>query len=1699
MSSETDSRIVRWIRRSLSMCAVSYFAACQTGAPEPPSNAAQTTQAVQIADTVSSSQPAFFPVGFFIDGHQVDVPEPTGTLTNNGYFNSGIPVDANDASRFYGETLTQIRSLGMNAFLMPNMDVIGTEPTASTFNAHLKALTTKAAEFGSIYGVPSSSPIQGLLTPVGEFSASEDTCQHQSLASIDTAVRQTFAAAVESCVDQNGIDQKVFCNSDQCTRFGNACCPASQSCVRKPGSQSLLGFYTHDEPSEGCLPTLRGVSQRVSFYAPLLSGFASVSNVVDCQKNPTYRGALMDKMLGHDNILYDDIWPLSVAKAANPDCPGSVAEPETPLGDVNALERWGARLDNHYVLAPADKPLYYDIQTGSDCCIRQPSIQETRYLTYAALARGVKGLFFYLYGPQPVPENGGGPADTDYNLNQMAPELRRLAANVRKLAPWLAQASRDLPQKNGRAVIASATRTTPGASEGAAYDYDISSFTTKNGEHLIMLVNEQMGNGDLATLDYQVTVDSATAAQLGLFDLGAVTVHDVNIECALPPLPPSCPTSTGPGVSFTATLAQGEGRLYRLQRELSAEVSIARDAYHNPIAAPKPLKVQLQIRNAGTVDWSTSGANSVRLGVRVYAPQSAPTEILGLSLGGGVARGTTTTTTVSLPTGAGTNITQSGTYELGFYLYKEADPSKHLNTEQRISVMIVPPGSQPLLVDTFDSLPFGSSADGLRKWNRTELMKVRDDRLAINGGGQAVSHWGGAWTNYTAEFDLMIDVESGWAARRAGWTMRSATPGMGYAFILNAEDSNYDQNKITVNQLVPNAAPIYLGSLDIGSAIKRDTWYHIKQAVVNSGSTVTITTQLSVSGSTVAAMTLAPVIATNGYGTGGIGFLLREPEFQGSACSGSPISKCVGGTTNGAPCYSGANCLGGTCSQEDESCYPSLERGHFDNVFVYEPVTAAAPTGVGNVTGSAAGYPWTLSWTRPETIYTGDALISHYRVYRSSTCSFTPSAATLVAEPVAPSYIERAAGTFCYKVTAVSFADVESVASPGTTGQILAPLTVPTVAATVNYMKSVTVTWGTVAAAVKYNIYRGEPGFVPSMSTLLATVSASATSYQDAPQNMYVADTQLGLNGFASYRYAVVPVAIDGVVDSAVAGYSADVTPPGSSVFSDGFDGTNAKWQQLAGTWSVSSSVYEQTNTAGFAASTIKGSAPVLSPQWGDVSVETTVQIEGATKDDRAVGITLRKTNATDHLGATASGYFVYLQADGTVGIRGSLAAAPIIVAQTGLSALAPARSRLRVDVSGRRWRVFVDGVKYIDKVIEGSTTKGFVDLGTYHAQAKFYDVNVLYREGFADMALNDHYDNFYCAPSKDAEVLKTFCSLVNWDGSAPWKWVWERASNETSMEQPEAANLNEANKLTAHNQRDGVVSVVVKVIDDGGDLNHWVGVALRKQAVTHRHATASDSGYMVLYHLNGTVEIYKAGGTVLATGATSALSSDFKLWVEDVGGTIKAYISGPTASTIPATPIVSATDTTWRDGYVGLATFATAAQFRRLVLNPYLDNWTSSGRMDARWRHQLYLAAPVGLTYSMSPNELKVADFTADYAVRIDSSNSNDARWAAFTFHKTNQNDNVFTSGYMVALRNTGELFLYGAPPMGPLGSCTIPVPSSYQQIRVRMQGTAIQVYANGSATPCISVTNATSWPSGYVDLSASETTARFEYLEIY
>ena len=1211
---------------------------------------------------------------------------------------------------------------------------------------------------------------------------------------------------------------------------------------------------------------------------------------------------------------------------------------------------------------------------------RKPSPAEVRYLSYAAIARGVKGLFYYLYGPL-APE--GGVADVDYNVDATGSELKKIASEVRILAPWLVDASRDYAPKNSRYPIANATLN--GVSN--PYDFDIQSFTTRAGERLVMVVNERVKTTDPAALTYHVVIDQATMDPF--FRKGQVRVIDL-LDGAENTRSNALPGST---LEFDTTIAKGDGRLYQIQSAISADIRIPKDGYNNPVAAPKAIKIRATLKNTGSVDWSPA---SHHVGIHVYPPDgSARGEITGLNLVSPVPSGGSTLITLSIPTGPGTSITQDGTYELGIDLYEDGSPNKWFSNEQRISVMLTPPGYYPLLVDTFDAVPYSAPSDGLWKWDRSARMKIRasgdfergplgapernsrKDRLAINGHDGAVSHVGDYWSYYTFEFDIMIDLESQHASARAGWMiLASSDAKSGYVLMLNSNDvhSSVLKNTIAVYKLTGTGLPASpFVTRPTGLTIKRGQWYHVKNIVSGSGSTI-VATQIRELNPGQPVHDLAPWTDSGLplFQTGRVGFYLKEPAYENTACNLSPaeqVGRCTGGA-QGTVCKADVNCLGGSCTGEADYCYPDLDRGHFDNVAVYGHGTSPTPDPVGGLTSNSPAYPLTLRWNNP----VNSGSVSHYRVYRSTDPAFVSPPPTLIGEPAGTSFVVESPGSYYYyRVTAVSDSNIEGAPSTAVYGAAPpAPQAVTQFNATEDHMKSVSLSWSSTANARSYRIYRGIGNFKLDPSTLIATVSG--TTYVDSVANTYVSDSQLGLNGFTTYRYAIVPVSAGGAVASPT--FSQDVTAPGSNLFSDDFAGSAAKWFVESGSWGVDGGTYRQSDKAVTAISTMSANSPLLTPRMADLSVEFTALISdsGGTPSDPAwAGMTFRKTNLHDqysNISGGYSGYVVYVRTDGVVGIRTSggndaPSGPDRIVASASTGLLPNVARKVRVDVTQYRFRVFVDGTKYLDWTDSwGRSGAGYLDLVTYKADARFDKVNAYFRDGFTSSYVDRFYDGFACIPpTPDNGSYGSPCD-PGWTQYSGL-WLSEGYAPNGSLNQYVGAGTIGVASYPWRKFGNMLAEFIVSVNDNGGSELNWVAMTIRKNAATDRFGLSPASGYVIYYRVNGEVVLFNSvdgqmasAQTGLRLQATNGTPIERKVWIQASGNNIRVFVGSPIDLSPASGPVINLTDSNSRwsgDGYVDFTTYAVKTKIRNLSITRLAKNWTLvSGSYDSRWLHQL-------------------------------------------------------------------------------------------------------------------------------------------------
>src|SRR5262249_23514945 len=133
----------------------------------------------------------------------------------------------------------------------------------------------------------------------------------------------------------------------------------------------------------------------------------------------------------------------------------------------------------------------------------------------------------------------------------------------------------------------------------------------------------------------------------------------------------------------------------------------------------------------------------------------------------------------------------------------------------------------PLLVDTFDQPTFKRPADALRRWQRRAFSTIREGALALNGQNLMVSKDGDGWTDYTMEFDLMIDAESDTPS--AGWAVRASSTDKGgqngYVLALGT-----GPNQLTRAKLVGGVLTT-LATVPVAQPLAKGAWVHVRTVV----------------------------------------------------------------------------------------------------------------------------------------------------------------------------------------------------------------------------------------------------------------------------------------------------------------------------------------------------------------------------------------------------------------------------------------------------------------------------------------------------------------------------------------------------------------------------------------------------------------------------------------------------------------------------------------------------------------------------------------------------------------------------------------------------------------------------------------------------------------------------------------------------
>jgi hypothetical protein len=119
----------------------------------------------------------------------------------------------------------------------------------------------------------------------------------------------------------------------------------------------------------------------------------------------------------------------------------------------------------------------------------------------------------------------------------------------------------------------------------------------------------------------------------------------------------------------------------------------------------------------------------------------------------------------------------------------------------------------------------------------------------------------------------------------------------------------------------------------------------------------------------------------------------------------------------------------------------------------------------------------------------------------------------------------------------------------------------------------------------------------------------------------------------------------------------------------------------------------------------------------------------------------------------------------------------------------------------------------------------------------------------------------------------------------------------------------------------------------------------------------------------------------------------------------------------------------------------------------------------------------------------------SVDFKITGVNPNGGNTNWAGLMIRSSNATD--MDTGYLVAVRNTGEVFVYRSTVS--IGSAAIPgyQPGAYTRLRVVARGNTIQVYVAGNQDPVLTVNDA-AYRAGHVGLVTGGTAVRFDNFKV-
>lgn len=178
------------------------------------------------------------------------------------------------------------------------------------------------------------------------------------------------------------------------------------------GYPALLRYQIRDEPQTWQIPNWLIVKRVLEDLDPSHPAFSCFNDV-----------SVMDKMYAQTTIndITRDYYPLCFDQP-----------------DSKTLREYAAAMDNS-VNHSKGRPFWMVLQTfGSDDKVkyplRYPTGEEVRLMTYLALTRGAKGIFFFIYQSE---QGWKGLSDMQHRPTPIFAEVQKLSAELKKLSPTM--------------------------------------------------------------------------------------------------------------------------------------------------------------------------------------------------------------------------------------------------------------------------------------------------------------------------------------------------------------------------------------------------------------------------------------------------------------------------------------------------------------------------------------------------------------------------------------------------------------------------------------------------------------------------------------------------------------------------------------------------------------------------------------------------------------------------------------------------------------------------------------------------------------------------------------------------------------------------------------------------------------------------------------------------------------------------------------------------------------------------------------------------------------------------------------------------------------------------------------------------------------------------------------------------------------